>query len=244
VERIGLLARHAAIRSTDEMILAFWALLIPGQIATPSRDFSKARQEAALLATVQIVNRSRDVDGSGVIVGKKGPFVYILTAHHIASKSKDLEVRTFSLASYPNPQRVYRSAVVLAETSDFRDLALIRLTTNDPMPGSLSLCPGRLVPREKGFQALTVGCSEGKAPTCLVDSVAGMKLVRREDADKALPFWEVDRRHRQGRSGGPIVDKAGYLLGVCSGTNRDKTYFCHTEEIRAFLKENGLDSLL
>jgi hypothetical protein len=105
------------------------------------------------------------------------------------------------------------------------------------------LCPARLVPAGKDFEALTVGCSEGEAPTCLVDVVAGKRFVRRGAAAKPVPLWEVDRRHLGGRSGGPLVSKAGHLLGVCSGTSKEKTYFCHTEEIRAFLKESGLDSL-
>ncbi len=223
------------------MLGVVWLVLMPGQITIPSRDFSKERQEAAVASTVRIINRSSDVEGSGIILGKKGPFVYILTAHHIVAKAKNLEVMTFSPGSYPKAQRVYRSARVLAEASDTRDLALLRLTTNDQMPGFLSLSPARLVPTGKDFKALTVGCSEGNAPTCLVDVVAGKKLVRRAGSGKGVPLWEVDRKHLEGRSGGPLVDKAGYLLGVCSGTNKEKTYFCHTEEIRTFLKESGLD---
>jgi S1-C subfamily serine protease len=225
------------------MFVVPFLLLIPGQLAVPSRVFSKERQEAAVAATVRIADRARDVEGSGIILGKKGDFVYILTAHHLVARAKNLEIATFSSESYPKVHRVYRSARVIAGAGDARDLALIRLTTTDRMPGSASLCPTRLVPTRKDFEALTVGCSEGKAPTCLADVVAGKKLVRRGAASKSVPLWEVGRKHLEGRSGGPLVDRAGYLLGVCSGTNKEKTYFCHTEEIRAFLKENGLDSL-
>jgi hypothetical protein len=47
----------------------------------------------------------------------------------------------------------------------------------------------------------------------------------------------------EGRSGGPLVDKRGLLIGVCSGVSKDKAYFCHIDEINAFLERNGFDWL-
>jgi S1-C subfamily serine protease len=219
-------------------------LLIPGQIETvPSVDFPKKAQMAAIAATMRVVNVSKRGEGSGVIVGRKGPFVYILTAQHVVDGGERLEVATFSATSYPRPHRRYRTVSVVAKAGDLRDLALLRLTTNDPMPGSLSLCPARLVPDGKRLAALTVGCSGGEAPTCQVDEVVGKKLARREAGGKTAYFWEVAQAPAEGRSGGPLVDQRGYLLGVCSGTNKGKAYFCHTDEVRAFLKQSGFDWL-
>lgn len=224
--------------------LAF-ALLLPAQIETvETADFSKEAQTAALTATVRVVNGRQRVEGSGVVVGRKGSFVYVLTANHVVEKGDRLEVATFSAASYPKPARVYRSVRVVARAGDMRDLALLRVVTDDRMPGTLALCPARVVPEEAGFKALSVGCAGGEAPTVLVDDVAGKKRVRREGEDKAASFWEVDRKQAEGRSGGPLVDRRGYLLGVCSGTDRDKSYFCHPDEVRAFFKESGFDWLI
>jgi hypothetical protein len=64
------------------------------------------------------------------------------------------------------------------------------------------------------------------------------RRARREGRESAL-FWEVGRKEAEGRSGGGLVDRRGALLGVCSGTNKEKSYFCHVDEIRAFLKETG-----
>jgi len=223
---------------------ACFALLL-GQLETvESPPFSKELQTNAVLATVRVVNLSRDSEGSGVILGRKGAFVYVLTADHVVEKADHLEVATFSASSYPKPRKVYRSVRVVARAGDTRDLALLRLVTDDPMPGSLSLCPARLVPRRKRFKALTVGCGEGEAPTCQVDEVTGKKLVRRHPGGKAASMWEVAGKQLEGRSGGPVVDKRGSLLGVCSGTNKEKSYFCHVEEVRAFLRGSGFDWLI
>jgi hypothetical protein len=76
-----------------------------------------------------------------------------------------------------------------------------------------------------------------------VDEVLWKKLVRRQGAGKSAYFWELAGKQAEGRSGGPLLDKRGYLLGVCSGTNREKSYFCHTDEVRAFFKRSGFDRL-
>jgi S1-C subfamily serine protease len=220
-------------------------LLLPAQgEPADSSDFSKEQQTAALTATVRVVNVSRKVVGSGVILGRKGPFAYILTACHLVDRSDGLEVATFSTTSYPKPWRLYRSVRLVAGAGDIRDLALLRVVTDDPMPGTLALCPARFVPEGMGFKALSVGCSGGAAPTCQVDEVTGKKLARREAEGKAVAFWEVDRKQQEGRSGGPLVDRRGCLLGVCSGTNKEMSYFCHADEVRAFLIGSGFDWLI
>ncbi len=219
--------------------------LLLGEIeVVVSADFSRELQTTALTATVRIVNPSRETQGSGVVLGRKGSFVYVLTAHHVVDGADRLEVSTFSATTYPRPCRTYRSVRLVARADDMRDLALLRVITDDPMPSTLSLCPARLLLKDGKFKALAVGCTGGRAPTCAVDEVAGKKKVRREAEDKAASFWEVDRRQSGGDSGGPLVDKHGRLLGVCSGTNKEKTYYCHPDEIRTFLKKNGFDWLI
>jgi Trypsin-like peptidase domain len=219
-------------------------LLLPGQIETiESADFSAKAQTAALTATVRIRNLEVMAEGSGIILGRKGGFVYILTAQHVIAKTKRLEIATFTAASYPRPARVYHSCVVVAQTNDLRDLALVRMVTDDKMPGSLPLCPARLAPDEKDFKALTVGCAADKPPTCLLETVGGKKRIRRQAEEEPAAFWEVGTENPEGRSGGPLVDKRGLLIGVCSGVNKDKAYFCHIDEINAFLERNGFDWL-
>jgi S1-C subfamily serine protease len=218
--------------------------LLPGQIETvSSADFSKAAQRAAVTATVRVVNAAQKVSGSGAVIGRKGKAVYLLTARHIVRGSDTVEVATFSAGSYPKPSRAYRAKVV-ATSDAAADLALLRLDTDDDPPGLVRVCPPLVVPKKKVLPGLAVGCTKGGAPTCQIGKVRGPKRVRHKGADRAVSVWEVNHQHAAGRSGGPLIDKRGYLIGVCSGTTKGKGYFCHVAEIHAFLKRNGLEKLL
>jgi S1-C subfamily serine protease len=215
-------------------------LLVAGQVeVVASKSYPRELQLSAVCATVRVVNVSEGTSGSGAILGRKGAFVYILTANHLVHKADRLEVSTFVVGSYPKPKNVYRSAELVAGTDDLKDLALIRVTTEDDVPGSLKLCPAESLPQKNGFEALAVGCTDGGPPTCLIDKVIGKKLVRREAGGKTAWFWELDRKYAEGRSGGPLLDSRGSLLGILSGTSGGHSFFAHIEEIRAFLEPHG-----
>src|SRR5262249_30656477 len=161
------------------------------------------------------VNPAKGTSGSGVIVFRQDPFVYILTANHVVGQAAEVEVHTYSSGPMPRLARAYRAASVVARTDGIDDLALIRLMTRDPLPSPLRICPPRLLPRAKVVPVLTVGCDEGAAPSCTVDR-AEKKPVRKPDGATGV-LWEVTRKNAPGRSGGPLLDRRGYLLGVASG---------------------------
>jgi S1-C subfamily serine protease len=203
-----------------------------------SDDFTQSAQVSAVSATVQIRNPSRKTAGSGVLMGKNGPHVYVLTANHIVEGEEGLEVAVFSADSYPKPKAVYRTGRVVAAARGLADLALVRLTTDDPLP-EVRLCPAKQLPTSPGFPGLTVGCAGGDEPTCLLCKVAGKTRARRPNGKETALVWEIDEKLAAGRSGGPLLDKRGFLLGICSGTNGDKTYFTHAQEIINFLRREG-----
>ena len=97
---------------------------------------------------------------------------------------------------------------------------------------------------DSGLSALAVGWESGQAPTCLVEKGIRKKQARRPQEKETIAFWEVERKHVSGRSGGPLVDEKGYLIGICSGSNQEKGYFTHIEEIQRFLKRNGFRWLM
>jgi S1-C subfamily serine protease len=218
-------------------------LLLPGQIETVrSDDFTKEQQVAAVTATVRLLNLSQGTTGSGAIIGKSGPFLYILTANHVVAKADRLEVHVFTAESYPKPAEVYRGAEVLAGAAG-PDVALVRLPTRDTSPGTIKICPPRLLPKTAEIPALTVGCDLGDPPACRVVKVLGKKRVRKKGEEGITVYWEVDQPSPRGRSGGPLIDKRGYLLGVGSISGDGKGYFTYATEIYALLTRHGLKSL-
>jgi len=212
--------------------------------STDSPDFAKDRQIAAALATVRIRNTALGREGSGCLVGKSGPFVFILTAQHLIRGSSSFQVAIFAKESYPKPQKEYASAEVVAELHGMADLALLRLRTTDIMPSYVTVCPESKVPDGEGLSMLTAGCDGGSAPTAKIEKAIGKKIGQRPDENDKATFWEIKGKYSPGRSGGPLIDKQGYLVGICSGTNRDKTYFTHVDEIHRFLKRQGYRDLL
>jgi hypothetical protein len=224
---------------------ALWLLawLVPGQLVEAD-DFPRPLQMKVVAASVRIVNRGEKVEGSGVIVGRKAGSLYVLTTAHLVSGQGRLEIATFSAESYPQEARVYTGAEVLARTKDVRDLALIRLATDDAPPGCLPLCPERLLPAKGGFEALSAGCGSARAPICLLEKVESARTVGRPGKMGTALFWEVAAEQAAGRSGGALVDRQGRLIGLASGASRGRGYYCHAREVRRWLKAGGYDFLL
>jgi S1-C subfamily serine protease len=216
------------------------ALAQSGEVKSP--DFSKDMQASVLHATVRVDNNTKGMHGSGVIIKQDADFVFILTAWHLVGNVDDVDIQTFSAASYPKAAKTYTDATVLAR-SKTQDLAVVRIKTRDKMPGVLPLCPAEKTPTDKDLPGLTCGCNDGDAPTCKTDTVKGRKKVRRPDQRDDVVNWETATAPVAGRSGGPLVDKQGYVIGIASGANNGLGYFVHPEEIAAFLKFYELEYL-
>jgi S1-C subfamily serine protease len=216
-------------------------LLITGDIEVlESRDFAKNVQVRATTATVRVVNGAK-AEGSGALLKRNGPLVYVLTANHVVDGAKRVEVSTYSTASHPRPAATYRADVIAQAGGP--DLAVLRFTTADEMPGSVPICPASKVPEGQKFTALSVGCPGGAAPTVALESVQARRRVRRPDADDTVLCWQTEKTPARGRSGGPLLDRRGLLIGLDSGAGDGKGYYVHVEEIHAFLKRNGLEWL-
>src|SRR4051812_20094515 len=64
-------------------------------LAQESADFPEELQARALAATVRVHNPAKKREGTGVIVGRTGAFVYILTAHHIVTGADGVDITVF-----------------------------------------------------------------------------------------------------------------------------------------------------
>jgi S1-C subfamily serine protease len=221
-----------------------WLLMLlavgqSGQVE--SEDFPADVQAACLQATVKVVNVTQGREGSGVVVKQQDQLVYVLTANHVVEKAEKLEVHVFSPKSYPKAAATYDGARVFAQAKE-PDLAVLVFATRDTVPGVARLCTAKQVPTGTDFPGLTVGCSGGKAPTCATETVKGKKVIRRP-GEGDTTAWELATPSAKGRSGGPLFDKRGLVIGIASGIGDGKGYYSHPEEIHRFLKRNDLANL-
>jgi len=103
----------------------------------------------------------------------------------------------------------------------------------------LRICPKDKVaslysPERDPFPVLTVGVGlTEKAPVIEVDRVRDNKQAK---PDCEALFFEADREPAEGRSGGPLVDKHGNLIGICNGKRGRKGYYLFVGEIHKALQ--------
>lgn len=200
-----------------------------------AKEFTPELQRSVLAATVRVVDRDGGNEATGVLVGVKDGEGYLLTAHHAVAKSGKVEILFFTDESYPKPSATVKASRVVFENAD-ADLALLKVALKE-VGGVPAPIPIRSeVPKEKEFVALSGGASGGRSPTLEVLNVRGRKLVQRRDGGGAF-FWQTREAPTRGRSGGPMVDPSGNLIGIASGEQQEQGYFSHLDEIRGWLRK-------
>ncbi len=199
-------------------------------------------KRAALAATVRIYNPGKNSEGSGVLLSSTGPFVYILTAHHIIAGADEVQITIFAAKDGAKAPKVYPHGRIVARSADIRDLALIRVPASENMLTVLPICPAGGLTKADGFPALALGC-DSQGPTAIACNALARKKVRLKADGEIGTFWETPGTVKKGRSGGPLINERGYIIGICSGTSDGKGYFTHLDEIHRFLRKNAFSWL-
>jgi S1-C subfamily serine protease len=163
--------------------------------------------------------------------------MYVLTAAHCVNDMKTADVQFYSEDTYPDLTKSFPGAEVVARAPD-ADLALLRFVCRERLP-VLPVCQPDQVPTEKAFAAFSVGSYGDKAPTCELREITMTRIVKWTTARKGRLTWQTAQEPAAGRSGGPLIDAKGRLIGVCTGKGDGKGFYVHINEIHAFLKDNG-----
>jgi S1-C subfamily serine protease len=227
------------------LLLAAAALAQPeGSPIVKSEMFTADMQWKAIEASPRVrVSVATGGTGSAVNVGIKDRFLYALTALHVVQENRNISIELFSRAKTGTFQTLKDVSVIAKSAA--ADLALLKvpLDENEEDPPTLRLtAPGKR-PKVFPFAALTVGCDNGFSANCLENLVLARRLIRRPESEAAL-FWEAQQPSRLGRSGGPLIDKEGLVIGICAANQSGAGYFAYTDEIHAWLKsERGYDWL-
>ena len=215
------------------LALCLAALTPAGPPAAPPA----AVREGGLAATVRVTDAAGGGVGTGVVVGVRDGSVYVLTAAHVLGPDARPRVETFRPPAPRKPDSVHDRCELLFRATD-SDLAVIRLPA-----GKREWAAGPSAPPPPAGKApdagWAIGCDGGLAPRVEAVALTGRKLVRRKDGAGAF-FWQARGEAAAGRSGGPLLDGDGRLLGVCSGTQDGMSYYAHPDEIRAALRAHRL----
>jgi Trypsin-like peptidase domain len=227
------------------MVLAALIVLCLGQIETVEKaNVPQDIQIKTVIATVRVVDRSRNAVGTGVVFGQDERGAYILTASHLIDQLDRLEIQFFKADNYPRPSEIVSEPRIVARSNKMRDLVILHVGLQNGVPKPIVLPADEKSAAEKPFVTVGVGCMSGDVPRLYSAKVLAARPGTREEGEPAVLFWEVEGGGGGGRSGGPLIDANGLLIGICSGTNKDKTYYVHASEIRAFLRENHLEQFL
>jgi S1-C subfamily serine protease len=216
---------------TRFFILALTTMLpfFTGARSATGEQPEEVRTRAAA-ATVQVTSADDHEFGSGVAIARDKLHTYFLTAAHILTTAKTVEVK---LAS----GKTYLAEVI--ERSDETDLAVLRMPSAEKMPVLLKLAAGGVKP--KSFSS--VGWEKGAAPTSLEEKLKEKVRLKKPGEKNSVLCWEIERKPAGGRSGGPLVDETGRVVGVATGHDGTAGYYVHIDEIHAFLQRTGLEWL-
>lgn len=178
--------------------------------------------------------------GSAFVIGHKGNDAYVLTAAHVVSGFRG-EFQSFTPASHPLAAEVYHDYEVLFR-EEKPDIALVRVRVKENRLPELKLAGPGQRPKRFPFAAVSVGGPFGGAPAARAETVLGKYLKLDRDRPEGL-FWQVAKPPDKGRSGGPLLDAEGRVIGICAADMGEKGYFTHHDEILAALKARGYDWL-
>jgi S1-C subfamily serine protease len=182
------------------------------------------------------------VAGTGALIGIREDFAYVLTAAHVA-KFDGVELEFTNRLGYPKPSWFAANPTVVKRWPQ-PDLALIRFS----MPKNKTLLtPLKLAgigDRTRVFPTggWSVGVGSSAASTVSLDAIVQKKAVRRTEG--MTFFWETVEVPEAGRSGGPLIDAKGQVIGICSASSGGRGYYTHLDEIQVVLKRDGFGWLI
>jgi hypothetical protein len=123
-------------------------------------------------------------------------------------------------------------------------------STSPPVPLEARLAPPFERPKRFPAKVYSVGFDKPpkdveKNPTAeVVPTVTETTLIgkrfKRSGAELAI-LWETEKPQEEGRSGGPLLDEHGRVIGVCLAYDKVSGHgrFVHLDEIQAWMKKNG-----
>ncbi len=225
------------------MILWLIAAAQLGQAPAPALPADIERR--ARSATVRIFNRTQVTESTGVIVDQRNHIdFWILTAAHVTKADDKLEVVFYPKGAGGDGPGVRNVKVIWSADPFDQDLAILKVESDRGLAvETLPLAPVGAHPAAKSFTAFSFAYAAPGGPESQAEKVLGAPVISKKAGRKGFQFWKCDSLPVQGRSGGPLIDSTGRLIGICSGGDDKATYFTHCDEIRNALIQANLARL-
>ena len=146
-------------------------------------------------------------------------------------------MRFTSRENFPKPAWFGDGATVIARWPD-PDLALVRFPVGKREVAVLPLAPAWQRPKAFPALAASVGAASDDGVAARGERVEAKEFVKREGKGGAF-FWQTKSPPEPGRSGGPLLDARGRVIGVAVAARDGAGYYAHQDEILAALKRDG-----
>ena len=141
--------------------------------------------------------------GSGFFVTEDG---YLLTNHHVIKEAKKIEI----VAGSPEERKTYEATVVDFDVA--LDLALLKVSVTNASCLALSATEAK-----QGLPVYAVGFPMPDILGYEVKMTGGFICGKKGLHDNTR-YYQTDAAIQPGNSGGPLCNKHGIVMGVCSST--------------------------
>jgi hypothetical protein len=179
---------------------------------------------------------------TGVLLAYKDNHAYVLSAQH-ASTGFRRTFQFFTEESMPQPAIELTGTAELVMSNTTADLVLYKLSWPDNLnwkPTPLVLAKPGDRPKRFPFDAMSIGCADGRLPSANNETIQAKKLGSKTETDVAF-FWETKTAPKPGRSGGPQLNADGQIIGLCAASKDGLGYYAHLDEIHVALKTTAND---
>lgn len=179
-------------------------------VSVPARAAGGVADTALIAASVRL--RVADSDGrscgSGTIIDVRSGEALILTCGHIFRDSQGNGPITVDLFGSSRPQQV-PGRLISYDVN--RDVGLVAIRTPGPVAMARVAPPGYSV--DRGAPVVSVGCNNGEAPSARHSQVTFLNKFQ------GPPNIQVAGEPVEGRSGGGLFSREGYVIGVCNAAD-------------------------